>query len=391
MYVFRIQLYDRRLERKLDYIPDRRRDRTAYKNKCPGGIAMKTQRVVLNIVFICIIAVFVCVIAVGTVFRARFKLPLGAFGPRINYVSGFSGVAAFNADFDAGDISFIQLNFADENIAVEPSWNDTVSIELSSPFNLTDTDKMRYKLENGALYAESGHMGQNWSGCFGMFNFMPTDITVRVKIPQERTFNASLNTISGSITVPQQQFGEFSCSSVSGSVAASGDSALNATLSSTSGYVTVDNINCEALKVSTVSGIVKITGDTGKLDLNSTSGSVVFAGSANTATATTVSGDINLEFAKPVDIEAGSTSGNVEVSCQSMVILNKLSAHTVSGDVKLKLPENNGFELNFDTISGKSYNEAFEMLGNRHKDGDCVINIDTTSGSLRIEKISASG
>ncbi|MPN19450.1 hypothetical protein SDC9_166819 [bioreactor metagenome] len=68
-------------------------------------------------------------------------------------------------------------------------------------------------------------------------------------------------------------------------------------------------------------------------------------------------------------------------ACSNADKLEKISVDTVSGSVEIILPENNGFTLSYDTVSGSTNND-FAMKNNQYKGGDIAIDVNTVSGSL---------
>jgi hypothetical protein len=50
------------------------------------------------------------------------------------------------------------------------------------------------------------------------------------------------------------------------------------------------------------------------------------------------------------------------------------------------MPENEGFTVDFDSISGDLNGTGFDMAGGRYKNGRIEIDVETVSGSLDIMK-----
>ena len=82
-------------------------------------------------------------------------------------------------------------------------------------------------------------------------------------------------------------------------------------------------------------------------------------------------------------MSADTTSGAVRFACGNADKLEEISADTVSGAVEIILPENDGFTLSYDTVSGSTRND-FAMKNDQYGNGGIELNINTVSGSLDI-------
>ena len=117
-----------------------------------------------------------------------------------------------------------------------------------------------------------------------------------------------------------------------------------------SGKVTAENLNTASLECDTVSGNIKVSGAIERFDLDSTSGCAEIVTS---------------------------------------VPLKKLETDTVSGNVTVTIPENNGFELEFDTVSGDIDCEfpLIQKNGSHiYSDGAARIEADSTSGDFTVKR-----
>lgn len=139
------------------------------------------------------------------------------------------------------------------------------------------------------------------------------------------------------------------------------------------------------LRVSTTSG--KITSEdisAASVSFGSTSGDLHYNGDCREFSAETVSGNISF-VGSCMEFEADSTSGKVEAEFVTMP--NELSAETVSGAVKLALPQDASFVLEYDTVSGGMDCEfPITMRGGEYHvgSGGAEIDVDTVSGNLKI-------
>lgn len=125
-------------------------------------------------------------------------------------------------------------------------------------------------------------------------------------------------------------------------------------LDSVSGYITVSSAVTDTLSVNTVSGSINITGETGKFDMY-------------------------------------STSGSVNITLPKMFKTNS-SVKTISGSIDVSLCENDGFIHSFETVSG-SVKNAFtgtQMSGGSgttvYETATVSLTTKSTSGSIKVSK-----
>lgn len=175
--------------------------------------------------------------------------------------------------------------------------------------------------------------------------------TLHVVLPLGKTFDSmKINIVSSELSVKDLKINNININTVSGSGNFTG-------------------IESKIFDVNTVSGNINLSlCKIGGLTLNSVSGKVVSSECEFTA--------LNLH----------STSGNFDL--QSITMLSLADIDTTSGKIKLILPENNGFRLNYKTVSGNLINE-FEskvVASDTYIYGDGVISlkIESTSGDLTI-------
>ena len=145
----------------------------------------------------------------------------------------------------------------------------------------------------------------------------------------------------------------------------------------------------KSVKTDSVSAEVNIIGvaASGKIEIDTVSGS---AEMKNIKTARldidTVSGEVNAE-GEISELESDSVSGDITVS--SAVPLEKLDCDSTSGNIRLTIPKNSGFTLKADTVSGdiSCGLPAVSKSKNRRVcgDGSADFETDTVSGDLIIK------
>ncbi len=226
------------------------------------------------------------------------------------------------------------------------------------------------------------------SGSFFCF-FCSRSVRYRIAVPSGA--QADIRTASGEIDV-EGLSGAVSLASFSGNVRA-GDLTGGLTVSTTSGEVQLNDI-AGKLEVGSISGDVKL--ENGKIDgatVSTTSGEVDLDGVAGALKLTSVSGNIQVREARDGRLDLSTTSGEIEYD-GSLARESANSLNSISGDVRVRLPDANSFRLDASTVSGDISSEfelrdgqqARRSLSGVAGDGSATLTIGTTSGDIGIER-----
>lgn len=138
------------------------------------------------------------------------------------------------------------------------------------------------------------------------------------------------------------------------------------TISVTSAYVDLFEINASKLNLTTISGGCTVDGFFDEVNVFTTSGDVFVYGSFERGTFEAISGGLYI------------TADGMMRSCR---------VDAVSGSVSLTLPQNLGYTLAFDSVSGNLYADELEITSSAdftHGDGTAEIVVDTVSGDLSL-------
>jgi DUF4097 and DUF4098 domain-containing protein YvlB len=219
--------------------------------------------------------------------------------------------------------------------------------------------------------------------------FCSRSVSYRISVPAGT--QADIHTASGEIDV-QGLSGAVALGSVSGDVRAA-DLTGGLTVSTTSGEVQLRDV-AGKLDIGSISGDINLeSGNVDGATVNTTSGEVELDGVAGALKVTSVSGDIKVREAHDGRLELSTTSGEIEYQGD----LARASANTVnsiSGDVRLRLPESSGFRLDASTVSGDISSEFDLREGQQARwslsgvagDGSATLTIGTTSGDIQVER-----
>lgn len=251
---------------------------------------------------------------------------------------GGSGLSYNDKDYTIGDgsvtraeVSEIQVNWTAGDVKVVPYIGDTTgrdeiffSEESGTPL---ETDyEMRYKVEDGVLKIMFAKSNVKFSG---IFKSLDKELTINV--PVNTTFSdITIDTVSANIDLESIQADQFNLATVSGDI--------DCTL------LIADSIDAE-----TVSGEIRWDDAT-----------------AGTVSAESVSGEINVGFlTMPTDIRMDTVSGNMTIG----------------------LPQNDGFKVDYDKVSG-NFDCAFDVKINKnsaiYQNGANKIKLETVSGNMKI-------
>lgn len=105
---------------------------------------------------------------------------------------------------------------------------------------------------------------------------------------------------------------------------------------------------------------------------------------ANKITYDSVSGDFTCN-ANPGNIDIDNVSGNVFINPANPLSFN-VEIDTVSGDSNFILDETSDFKIDLSSVSG-SINSDFSLANNSYGKGTYLLNIDSVSGSVNINKL----
>jgi len=166
---------------------------------------------------------------------------------------------------------------------------------------------------------------------------------------------------------------------------------------SMSGDINLEGGN-DNIEIESVSGDVRVDGASGKLNLSSISGDVTVSANAIHFDAQTVSGNIDAKIGLVDLVDLESVSGDITVHFL-LASDGRLDADTVSGDIDINF-ENDEINASFDIETGPGGDIKNRLSDDRRNnknhfsgsleielgDGDASINIETMSGTIKLNK-----
>ena len=139
-------------------------------------------------------------------------------------------------------------------------------------------------------------------------------------------------------------------------------------IDSVSAEILIDNLSVREAELANVSGICRIYhSHFTDIDLDTVSGSIIFDGQAATLDITSISANCTAQF----------TNHPSEIDLE-----------TVSGDLAVILPQNCGFTMTLDSVSGELISDFPTTTKNKrytYGDGVCNISANTVSGDILIK------
>ena len=200
------------------------------------------------------------------------------------------------------------------------------------------------------------------------------------------------------VLVPREQchnIGKLRVQCMSGNIRARELSGDSFTISTVSGTVVLRSISAETLDAGTVSGTLTLEDCSAeRLCAHSVSGTNLCKGfAAEKAELTTVSGSLNAH-GNAEKFKVNTVSGSASLMVDQCP--EKANMHSVSGSLKIRLPEDAGFTADYSSSSGGFRCEFPAQItpDRKHKkrgqavfgNGECKIELHTTSGSMSILK-----
>lgn len=229
------------------------------------------------------------------------------------------------------NITSIEFNLTAEDIQLKNYSGDAIKVQIKS--NLLNTSAKLPAMESDNKL---------------IFNTIPN--------------NPSNATISISIPYSFNDKGDIKVTTSSGDINISNLSPKSLTLSTASGDIDISNSNYNYLSINTSSSDIHLNNINAlkETKLSSNSGLIEFTGNPGALSCTNTSGDINVHIKDT---------------------LNNTSLSNISGDISLSFPENSGYKINYETLSGE-----FNSPNNNLSTGDesSIINLRTVSGDINI-------
>ncbi|MBQ4571934.1 MAG: DUF4097 family beta strand repeat protein [Clostridia bacterium] len=303
---------------------------------------------IARIVIWSVVALVLTGILIGTlIFRENPNAPI-IFGKEQGYkYSNEKEYAVGASEMPAESFTSISVDWISGNVYVLAYDGDTVKFEESSNDVIEEKYELRWRVKENILYIKPCQSTNSWN----LSNEIPAkDLFVYLPETLAKTMNKiSVDTASARIGITGITANKIDTTTASGDIWFEKCGAIDINIENVSGYVNITETNMERIDAETVSGNVEIMGAVKELRADSVSGTVLLC--------------------------TGEAPQSADVS-------------TVSGDIKFELPENDGFYIDFDSVSGKVTSEFSLIINNGKKvygNGQRRFDFETVSGNAYLE------
>ncbi len=277
-------------------------------------------------------------------------------------------------EFDTSEkIEEIYIKTVSSNISLVPAAGTQLKASLTGQFtkNSRQTPELKAYKDGNKITIQVNEIKYDF---FNFFNFFDNrqHMKLTVYIPQSYSGSLNIKSTSGSVDLPRLELDKLTCKTVSGSISS-------------------DLIHAHDIESKTISGSMNISAKCDSFEFSSTSGSFK-AGVLETKTASlnTTSGSIKAQgFTGKLD--GHSVSGSINIGLKYLE--DDIYIKTLSGGVKINLPQSSEFYLDSVSTSGsislsgfaielekKTRNSLVGTVGS----GKNKITVKTSSGSLNI-------
>lgn len=243
--------------------------------------------------------------------------------------------ASISVDWFKGSVNIISYN------------GDTVKIEEASVDDIEEKYELRWRVKENTLYIKPCKSTNGWN----LTSEIPTK-DLYVYIPEALAVKMNkikVDTASACISITEITATEIDTTTASGDTWLEKCGAVDIDVESVSGYVNLTETNVGKIDAETVSGNVEIMGTVMDLSADSISGTVLLC--------------------------TNEAPQSAEIS-------------TVSGEIKIQLPDNDGFNIELDYVSGKFTSDFPLTINNDNQtygNGSRHYDFETVSGNVYIE------
>lgn len=282
------------------------------------------------------------------------------------------------------NISDITIDWISGYVTVHKSENDEIKIVQKALDIFPKEELFSYSVNRGKLNIKDERQDKPKKG-ITIINEKQTDL--EVYIPEKEYNSININGVSSDITAENLKAKKVIFNTISGDINFSGIFS-NINLTSVSGDIKSDNLRADKLSINTTSGDMNLSGEFTDVDIITISGDVKSSSlNAEKASLSSTSGDISIS-GKLTELDINTVSGNVEVRSSNM--LKRIDSHSVSGDVTITIPENDGFTVNINKSSDRLKSD-FALTKNEdnkyvYRNGTAKFTVSTVNGYFKINE-----
>ncbi len=309
---------------------------------------MKKKSAIARIIIWSVVALVLTGILIGTlILRENPNAPI-IFGEEQGYkYSNENEYTVGTSEMPAESFTSISVDWISGNVYLFAYDGDTVKIEETSNVVIEEKYELRWRVKENTLYIKPCQSTNSWN----LANKIPTkDLFIYLPETLATTMKKiSVDTASACISITGITANEIDTTTASGNTWLEKCGAVDVNIENVSGYVNLTETNAERIDAETVSGNVDIMGTVKDLSADSVSGTVFLC--------------------------TDEAPSSADIS-------------TISGEIKFELPENDGFYIDFDSVSGKVTSEFSLIISNGRQvygNGERHFDFETVSGNAYLE------
>lgn len=277
--------------------------------------------------------------------------------------------------------SRLEMDIGTGSVEVRPSDNNQIQVEATYRGGSPEDYDVNVSESGGTVRINGGPRPS--------FFFFSRDVNYEIRVPANAAMD--IKTVNGQINVEGID-GAVTLNSTNGDIEAS-DLSGGATVGTVNGDVKLREIGGK-LNITTTNGDVELEdGSVTEATVRTTNGEVTLEGVSNNLDVETVNGEVKIGDARDGRLRIETANGDIEYE-GSLAPGGANAVTTLAGDVRIRLPDDSGFSLNANTISG-DLETSFD-LQNRQEDGrnlrgtvgggQATLEIETTNGDVHVER-----
>lgn len=267
----------------------------------------------------------------------------------------------------------IEVSAIDARIFVHESATGAISAHLHGRVNgiRDNLPSLEAEVRDGVAYIKvhyPRHVNLSW------FTFSD-DLALDVYVPKTAFKQARINAGSGDISIDALQSDDLTVKTISGKIQARSLAGGRILAETASGRIVIESVRANEFSAKSVSGSIRVNQiEAVRGSAETASGNVILDRFSGGLDARSISGDIEVTFAKlAADVRAKNTSGHIMLVLPADASF-KLDAGSVSGEVHCSFPV-----TSTDAHSGKELNGT--VAGGSH-----LLSARSISGEIEIEQ-----
>lgn len=278
-------------------------------------------------------------------------------------------IAKGEVSFSRSDIESVEINWVGGKVNVEETSEEKIRFQetYSEKTGKDDDNLMRYRVKNNQLTIQ--FCKSKWF----INPFVRNDKTLTLYLPTQLYEKVKIATINANIDYQGKEsdvYYPLKIDSVSGNIRITQANLSRLNIENVSGRIDVSKLSCKNdIDIDTVSGSVSLNEITAnRLDIDFVSSRIDISGSIQRMNIDGVSGNLYLTMQQAPQ----------EIDCD-----------TVSGDVELIIPDNDGFTAKLDSVSGEinsNFSTSYSQKQLIYKDGGNTYRFESVSGDITINK-----